>query len=703
MTRSERHRIVRAAARGISRTRGMAMSTSAKTEVEKLREEIRRHDHKYYVENAPEISDQEYDRLMVRLQKLEEQHPELVTPDSPTQRVGGQPVKEFPTVAHPIPMLSIDNTYSPAEVREFDARIKRLLVAEGALKSGQPVDYVVEPKVDGLAVALVYEDGALRYGATRGDGATGEDVTANLKTIRSVPILLRSARKDARIPRLIEVRGEVYLSLGEFQRINRENEAKGERLFANPRNAAAGSLKLLDPRITAQRRLRIFAYQIGQYDGPPRRTHMDTLELLRALGFPVNPEIRHCKDVEEAIAYCAEWEPRRHKLDYAADGMVLKVNDLHWRDVLGATAKAPRWIMAYKYRAEEAETRLRKITVQVGKMGTLTPVANLEPVLLAGTTVARATLHNFDYLAEKDVREGDLVIVQKAGEVIPQVLRVVKEKRTGKETAFPTPKRCPECGSDVRKDEQGVYVRCLNARCPAQVKERVRYFGCRDGMDIEGLGPVIVDQLVDKGLVEDAADLYSLSAAQVAELERMAEKSAQNLVNAIQGSKDRDLDRVIAALAVMHVGTRVAEILAEHFGSMDKLMAASEEELTKAPDVGPIVARSILNFFQAPGNQRLVEKLRKAGVNMKKAARAAAAETAVAGKSFVVTGTLARYSRKEIEDHIKHLGGKVVSGVSKKTDYLVVGESPGSKLDKARELGVKILSEEEFERLAKTK
>ena len=675
------------------------MAHDIKTETEKLRAQIRHHDYKYYVENAPEITDQEYDRLMARLKALEAEHPDLITPDSPTQRVGGEPLKEFPTVTHRIPMLSIDNTYSPEEVREFDARIKRMLVAEGALKPGQPVDYVVELKIDGLAVALLYENGMLRYGATRGDGTVGEDVTANIKTIRAVPISLHPIAKGVRVPRLIEVRGEVYFSNQEFQRVNREHERTGDRIFANPRNAAAGSLKLLDPRITARRRLMLFTYEIGDYDGPPRATHMDTLSLLRGLDFPVNPNIKHCKDIEEAIAYCNAWEPKRDSLQYQVDGMVLKVNALRWRDVLGTTAKAPRWVMAYKYQAEEAETKVLKITVQVGKMGTLTPVANLEPVQLAGTTVARATLHNFDYLAEKDVREGDTVVIQKAGEIIPQVIRVIKERRTGKERAFPVPKSCPECGSPVRKDEQGVYIRCVNSGCPAQVKERVRYFGCRDGMDIEGLGPVIVDQLVDKGLVKDVADLYSLEVGQVAELERMAEKSAQNLVNAIEASKTRDLDRLVAALAIMHVGSRVAEILAEHFGSLDKLAGASEEELTEVPDVGPIVAHSIYNFFRDPGNKRILQKLKTAGVNTVKAARAAAAQTLITGKTFVVTGTLARYSRQGIEDYIKSLGGKVASSVSKKTDYLVVGDSPGSKLDKAKELGVKALSEDEFEKL----
>jgi DNA ligase (NAD+) len=633
---------------------------------------------------------------MERLKRLEAEHPELITPDSPTQRVGGEPLKEFPTVTHSIPMLSIDNTYSPEEVREFDRRIKRMLIAEGAVKPGQPVDYVVELKVDGLAVSLRYEGGALRWGATRGDGTTGEDVTANLKTIRAIPLVLRPTAKGVRVPRLIEVRGEVYLSSREFQRINREHERTAERIFANPRNAAAGSLKLLDPRITARRRLMIFTYEIGEYDGPPRAAHMDTLKLLRDLGFPVNPNIKYCRDVEEAISYCNDWEPKRHELEYQVDGMVLKVNNLRWRDILGATAKAPRWIMAYKYHAEEAQTKVQKITVQVGKMGTLTPVANLEPVQLAGTTVARATLHNFDYLAEKDVREGDTVVIQKAGEIIPQVIRVVKERRTGKEKPFPVPKSCPECSSPVRKDEAGVYIRCLNSGCPAQVKERIRYFGSRDGMDIEGLGPVIVEQLVDKELAKDVADLYALKVEQVAELERMAEKSAQNLVNAIQGSKSRDLDRLLCALAIMHVGSRVAEILAEHLGSMDNLAAASEEELTEVPDVGPIVARSIANFFRDPGNKRVIQKLKAAGVNTKRLARAAIQKTPITGKSFVVTGALTKYSRKEIEDYIKGLGGLVGSSVSKKTDFLIVGESPGSKLDKARELGVKTLSEEEF-------
>ncbi|MEW6357717.1 MAG: NAD-dependent DNA ligase LigA [Planctomycetota bacterium] len=667
--------------------------TKAKTvarEIEALREEIRRHDRKYYVENAPEISDHEYDMLVKKLEALEKDHPDLITPDSPTQRVGGEPVEGFAAVRHRIPMLSISNTYSDAELREFDDRVRRLL-------GGEDFSYVAELKIDGLAVTLWYEGGALRHGATRGDGETGEDVTANLRTIRQVPLRLTDGD---RVPPVIEVRGEVYMTRKELDRLNRQREEAGEPPFANPRNAAAGSLKLLDPRITAQRRLQMFAYDVGHFEGVDLESHHETLSLLGRIGFVVSPDTRPCKDIEAVIEHCRAWNERRRKLEYEVDGMVIKVDRLDQRRRLGATSKSPRWQIAYKFPAEEAQTRLEKITVQVGKTGVLTPVANLVPVRLAGTTVARATLHNFEELARKDIREGDDVVIEKAGEIIPQVLRVVKDKRPAGARPFPVPTHCPVCGSAVIKPEGEVYVRCVNIGCPAQIKERIRYFAGRYAMDIEGLGTALVDQLVDKGLVRDCADIYALTLDQLVPLERMAEKSATNLLNAIEESKGREMDRLLTGLAIPHVGTRAAEILTENFDSIAELAAAPPDRLESIHEIGPIMAEAIAAFLRNDNVKRIIEKLKAAGVNMKRLSKPTTrGERPLAGKTLVVTGTLTKYSRKEIEDLIKEFGGKATGSVSKKTDYVVAGESPGSKKSKAEQLGVPVLSEGEFDKL----
>lgn len=672
------------------------MSLTIKENIQKLRDTIRYHDRKYYVENNPEITDYEYDLLLKELHHLEELHPEFVTPDSPTQRVSGEPLAQFPTIEHRIPMLSIDNTYSDEELREFDRRIKRM----AEIETHQDIEYVVELKIDGVAITLWYENGLFARGATRGDGFKGDDVSANLKTIRQIPLLLEPSDKKHKIPPLMEIRGEIYLPNKEFQRLNEQREEEGEPQFANPRNAAAGSLKLLDPRITAQRRLRLFAYAIGYSEGLELKTHIQCLEFIRRFGLPVNPHTQLCKNIEEVIRYCKEWDKRRGELDYMVDGMVIKVNSLDLHDQLGATSKAPRWVISFKFQPEQAVTKIEEIVVQVGKTGTLTPVANLTPVLLAGTTVSRATLHNFDEIRRKDIREGDDVILQKAGEIIPQVVTVLKEKRKGTEIPYTEPSTCPECKEKVVRDDAEVYLRCHNPFCQAQVKRRIQYFAGRDAMDIEGLGPALVEQLVDKGFVKDYAGIYYLRYEDLITLERMGEKSSQNLIHAIEESKHRDLDRLICALGILNVGSHTAEVLAERFDTLDKLANATQEELEGIYEIGPVVAKSILRFFQNKHTQEIIKKLNAGGVNTRKlATQKAGKNPKISGKSFVVTGTLQKYSRKEAETLIKSLGGRVLSGVSKKTDYLVVGEDPGSKLDKARELNVHILDEEAFEQI----
>jgi len=672
------------------------MPSTTKEKIKQLRDTIRYHDQKYYVENNPEITDYEYDQLLKELQHLEKLHPELITPDSPTQRVSGEPLTQFPTIEHRVPMLSIDNTYSDDELREFDQRIKRM----AEIDAYQDIEYVVELKIDGVAITLWYENGLFARGATRGDGFKGDDVSANLKTIRQIPLILEPSDKKHKIPPLIEIRGEIYLPNKEFQRLNEEREEEGEPQFANPRNAAAGSLKLLDPRITAQRRLRLFAYAIGYSEGLELKTHIQCLEFIRGFGLPVNPHTQLCKNIEEVIRYCNEWDKRRGELDYMVDGMVIKVNSLDLHDQLGATSKAPRWVISFKFQPEQAVTKIEEIVVQVGKTGTLTPVANLTPVLLAGTTVSRATLHNFDEIRRKDIREGDHVILQKAGEIIPQVVTVLKEKRKGTEIPFTEPISCPECKGKVVRDDTEVYLRCRNPFCQAQVKRRIQYFAGRDAMDIEGLGPALVEQLVDKGFVKDYADIYYLKYEDLISLERMGEKSSQNLIHAIEESKHRDLDRLICALGILNVGSHTAEVLAERFDTLDKLPNATQEELEGIYEIGPVVAKSILRFFQNKHTQEIIKKLKTGGVNTRKlVTQKLVKNPKVSGKSFVVTGTLQKYSRKEAETLIKSLGGRVLSSVSKKTDYLVAGEEPGSKLGKARELNVHILDETAFEKM----
>lgn len=668
----------------------MKKPESVRKRVDELRGLIRYHEYKYYVENSPEISDFEFDKLMAELQDLEEKHPELVTLDSPTQRVGGEPIEGFEVVEHRIPMQSIDNTYSADELREFDARITRLL-------PGERVEYIVELKMDGVAVSLWYEDGVLTRGATRGDGRRGDDVTANLRTVREVPLKLKTADGA---PPVLEARGEVYLPKAEFERINREKEKEGEPLFANPRNAAAGSLKLLDSRITATRRLGIFAYGIGYSEGVDLTTHERALDLLQSFSLPVNPHRKRCRTIDEVIELCPRFDKLRDDLPYEIDGMVVKVNSLDQQRRLGSTAKSPRWVAAYKFPAERTITRLKSIVVQVGKSGTLTPVANLEPVSLAGTVVKRATLHNADEIRRKDIRVGDTVVVEKAGEIIPQVVEVLFDRRTGDEKPFQMPRACPVCGSPVVKDPDGAFHRCHNMACPAQIKARVKHFGSRDAMDIEGMGPALIEQLVDKGLVSDFSDLYKLRDDEIAELEKMGAKSARNVVEAIQQSKMRELSRLIYGLGILHIGVNAARVLADRFDSLDALAESSVDELSELEGVGSIVARSIVGFFAARHNRDALRKLRDAGVNMRRLEmRRPAGEGPFAGKTVVLTGKLAQYTRDEASRLIESLGGKVSSSVSSKTDFVLAGEDAGSKLEQARDLGVPVLDEAEFEKM----
>ncbi|MBN1488301.1 MAG: NAD-dependent DNA ligase LigA [Phycisphaerae bacterium] len=666
------------------------MSRDAERQIQKLRETLRRHDHLYYVLAQPEISDREYDRLFEQLKKLEEQHPELITPDSPTQRVSGRPLEGFTQVRHAVPMLSIDNTYNEAELREFDARVRRGL-------DDEPYAYVVDPKIDGVAISLRYEDGALVQAATRGDGATGDDITQNARTIRSIP--LRLSGRD--VPGVLEVRGEVYWPRSDFARCNAARAANGEATFANPRNATAGTLKQLDSRIVAQRGLAFIAHGFGAIEPFDAETQHELFDRFTAWGIPANPHRRLLKTIDAVVAFVHEWESQRLELDYETDGLVVKVDRLDQRDALGATSRFPRWCIAFKYAAERAESKLLSVRFQVGKLGTITPVANLEPVQLAGTTVKSASLHNFDQIERLGVKVGDTVLVEKAGEIIPQVVQVVAEKRPADAKAIRPPKACPSCGEAITRDEAAVALRCTNPACPAQVKERIRYFCGRDQMDIEGAGPVLVEQLVDTGLTHDVADLYHLHERrdELIGLERMAEKSADKFLAAIDESKSRPLARLVAALNIPLVGASTAELLTAEFSTMDALRDADEEALQAIDGIGPEVAANLREFFEAPATGRLLQRLQAAGVNMKQPRKAAATAQPLAGKTIVVTGTLEGYSRKAIQDLIGELGGKATGSVSKKTDFVVAGAEAGSKLTKAQELGVKVLTEAEFDKL----
>lgn len=651
----------------------------------KLREEIHRHDYLYYTLAKPEIGDREYDQLLKELKDLEAERPDLITPDSPTQRVGERPIDGFKRVRHAVPMLSIDNTYSLDEVREFHNRVLRGLGAA-------TVDYVIDPKIDGVAVSIRYERGRLVLGATRGDGEYGDDITQNIKTIKVIPLTLHGKGW----PEVLEIRGEVYWPRKDFIKFNRQREAAGEAVLANPRNATAGTLKLLDSRIVARRKLSFMCHSYGEVRPLPTNSHFELSQQVARWGIPINPFLRRFSSIDEIVRHIEEWREKRSQLEYLTDGMVIKVDRLDYRDRLGSTARAPRWVIAYKYEAEQAPTVIRQVRWQVGKLGTLTPVADLDPVWVAGTTVSRATLHNIDIIRELGLRVGDTVLIEKAGEVIPHVAAVVTERPRGTGEITP-PTRCPCCDGPVEKYEAGVALRCINPACPAQLKERLVFYGSRDLMNIENLGPAVVDQLVDKGLVKEYADLYKLKKEDLVALERMGEKSADNLLKWIDESKTRDLPRLIAGLNILHVGLRTAEELAEHFETLDRLMEASVETLQKVTDIGPVVAQSIYDYFHSPQNREVIEHLREAGVNMRLLApKKKAGPQKLAGKTLVVTGTLSRFTRHEIEDLIKQHGGKVGSAVSSKTDFLIVGEDAGSKLEKAKKLGVKTLSEQDF-------
>ena len=658
------------------------MKSAIKQKIKSLREQIRKHDYLYYVLNQPQIPDQEYDRLFSELKKLEQQHPQLITPDSPTQRISDRPIEGFAQVKHAISMLSIDNTYSDEELQDFDQRVEKGLGTKN-------YSYVVELKIDGLAVSLRYEKGILALGATRGDGEKGDDVTNNIRTIRAIPLSLQDD-----VPDVLETRGEVYMPKKAFEKLNEEREQQELPLFANPRNAAAGSLKLLDAKITAQRKLSFFAYALGETSKPFAKTHYESLEKFKKIGLPVNPNIKKAVDINEVIEICNQWEKKRLELPYQIDGMVIKVDRFDQHDILGATGRAPRWCMSYKYAAEQAQTKVLSIDVQVGKTGNLTPVANLQPVLLAGTTVKRASLHNFDEIDRLDVRIGDTVIIEKAGEIIPQVIEVKKEFRPAGAKPFKPPVKCLICGSKVEKDPDGVYIRCTSPNCSAQLKEKLLYFAGRDQMDIENLGPALIEQLVDGGLVKDFAGLYKLDVKTLAEFERMAEKSAQNVIDGIEKSKSRTLGRLISALGIRHVGSQNSEILAEHFGSIDSLKKATIEELSEIDQIGPVLAKSIYEYFHDSVNLKIIDKLIAAGINPKH--KQTKHSDKLAGKTFVVTGTLENLSRSQIEQIIKENGGKVSSSVSKNTDYVLAGSEPGSKIDKANQLGIEIINEQQF-------
>ena len=662
-------------------------------EVARLRSELNRHNYLYYVEAKPEVSDREYDRMMSRLTELEAAHPELVTSESPTQRVGGQPLEGFATVRHAVPMLSIDNTYSHDELREWDVRVRK------GLNPNETVRYIVELKVDGVAVSLRYEHGKLVQGSTRGDGERGDDITTNLKTVREIPLVLHDNPPD-----LLEVRGEVYMPNSELVRLNELRQAAGDPPFANPRNSTAGSLKMLDSRIVAQRRLRFISHGLGESKGIHESSYLAITQLMKGWGIPVSSHMSSYDSIDQVIAHADRWNQERNTLDFQTDGLVVKVDDLNQRERLGARSKSPRWTIAFKYEAEQAITRLLGIHVQVGKTGKITPVAELEPVQLAGTTVKRATLHNADELERKDIMVGDAVVIQKAGEIIPQVVRVETDARKGTEVRFQFPKTCPSCGAPVERSGDEVAYYCTNppSRCPDQLKEWLRWYAHRDAMDIDGLGEKLIDQLVDKKLVRSLADLYRLDAKTLAELERMGKKSADNLVQALEASKHRTLDRLITGLTIRHVGTRMAEIIAGRVKTLDQLRTMSLAELEALPEVGPIVAASIYDYFQAPDNQALLDDLGAVGVSPEplETAESKRGKLPFAGKTFVLTGTLPKRSRPEAEALIKERGGKVSGSVSKVTSYVLAGDEPGSKREKAKQLGIPIIDEAEFERLA---
>ena len=655
--------------------------------VEKLREEIEYHNHRYYVLDQPEISDAQYDRLMRELEKLEAQYPELRTPNSPTQRVGAPPLEEFEIVRHTIPMLSLANAFDETEAKDFDKRVKKFL------GTSADVEYVTEPKLDGLAVELVYERGQFVVGSTRGDGVNGENITQNLRTIKTIPLQL--IRKEIPAPERLEVRGEVIMQLNKFRELNRKREEMGEPLFANPRNAAAGSVRQLDSKITAERPLEIYCYGFGEVRGRTFKTHWEILQTFSRWGLRINPNIRRCKNVDEVIEYYHGMNEKREKLPYEIDGIVIKVDRLDLQTRLGEISRSPRWALAFKFQPKQETTKILDIIVQVGRTGALTPVAVMEPVKVGGVEVSRATLHNQDEIDKKDVRVGDTVVIQRAGDVIPEVVQVIGSKRTGKEKRFKMPSKCPVCGAEVIKEE--AIHRCIGLDCPAQLKGRIKHFASKRAMDIEGLGVKLIDQLVDKDLVRDVADIYYIKKEQLIELERMADKSAQNIIDAIEASKTKPLSKFLYALGIRHVGETTAEDLARHFLRLDDFFHLSEEDLMEVEGIGPEVAASMYQFFRDKKNKESIERLKKAGVTVIEPK--VKAKGKLIGKTFVFTGALKSFGRDEARNIVESFGGMTASSVSKKVDFVVVGEDPGSKVDKAKELGIKTLTEEEFKKM----
>jgi len=654
-----------------------------------LRKTIEYHNRRYYQQDSPEISDAEYDRLMRELQDLENRYPEAFSPSSPSQRVGAAPLSKFAPFHHPSPMFSLANAFSEGEIIEFDQRLKRLAGVND-------IGYIAEPKLDGLAVNLIYENGVFKQGATRGDGTTGEDVSQNLKTISSLPLFMKKT-SEYQLPSFIEIRGEVYIEKDPFEKLNQRRTQDGEEPFANPRNAAAGSLRQLDSRITARRPLNIFLYGIGEAKGIDFSTHWEALQILDGWGFPVNRVIEKASNIEACIHYFERIAAQREKLPYEIDGVVLKVDDLSLQKILGNVSRNPRWALACKFPAAQAMTVVKDIIVGVGRMGTLTPVAIMEPVNVGGVMVSRATMHNEDEVLKKDVRVGDTVVIQRAGDVIPEVVRIVPEKRSSDTKQFKMPAHCPECGSEVVRYEGEVAHRCVNISCPAQLKEHIRHFASRGAMDIEGLGEKVSAQLFDAKLIADPADLYFLTKEQLVDLDRQAEKSAQNLIEAIAGSKNPSLDKFIYALGIRHVGERTAKLLANHYGSIKNLISTTQDELTAIHEIGPEIAESIVDFFHEQKNINVLNKFFKAGINPQK--KEVQTSAPLHGKSFVFTGTMENMGRNEAQTIVENLGGTIHSSVTKKTTYVVAGSDPGSKLDKARSSGIQIISENEFLKL----
>ena len=663
------------------------VTEAIKKRVEKLREEIEYHNYRYYILDQPEISDAQYDRLMRELQKLEEQYPELRSANSPTQRVGASPLQEFEIVRHTTPMLSLANAFDETEARDFDKRVKKFL------GSSADVTYVAEPKLDGLAVELVYERGQFVVGSTRGDGVNGENITQNLRTIKTIPLQLM--RKEVPVPEGLEVRGEVIMQLKKFKELNRKREETGEPLFANPRNAAAGSVRQLDPKITVGRPLEIYCYGVGEVRGRTFKTHWEILQTFPKWGLRTNPNIERCQNIDEVLEYYHRMNEKRETLPYEIDGIVIKVDRIDLQTRLGEIARSPRWALAFKFQPKQETTKILDIIVQVGRTGALTPVAVMEPVKVGGVEVSRATLHNQDEIDKKDVRVGDTVVIQRAGDVIPEVVQVITSKRKGMEKKFRMPSKCPVCGAEVIKEE--AIHRCIGLDCPAQLKGRIKHFASKRAMDIEGLGVKLIDQLVDKGLVKDVADIYYINKEELIELERMADKSAQNIIDAIEKSKTKPLPKFLYALGIRHVGETTAEDLARHFPRMDDFFRLSEEDLMEVEGIGPEVAASVHQFFRDKKNKQSIELLKKAGVKVIEPKTKEKGK--LAGKTFLFTGALKDFGRDEARNLVESLGGMTASSVSKNVDYVVVGEDPGSKFDRAKELGIKILTEEEFKKL----